>query len=105
MHPRLVVPLFFALAFCFREDISAQSAVWSQLPNSPSGSSRHDDIYMINETTGWTARGRAGIFKTSDGGNTWVQKLNKTDTHFRCISFVSAAGVMGAMMDVYFKDK
>lgn len=64
--------------------------IWTQFPGSPSsGTSRHDDICFVNETNGWTARGRGGIFKTTDGGQTWVQKLNKTDTHFRSIAFAS----------------
>jgi photosystem II stability/assembly factor-like uncharacterized protein len=66
-----------------------QIPTWSQLPNSPSGTTRHDDIWFVDETTGWSARGRGGIFKTADGGNTWVQKLTNTTTHFRCIAFAS----------------
>src|SRR5215207_6945438 len=66
-----------------------QIPTWSQLPNSPSGTTRHDDIWFVDETTGWSARGRGGIFKTTDGGNTWVQKLTNTTTHFRCIAFAS----------------
>ncbi len=68
------------------------------LPNSPSGTSRHDDIYMLDATTGWTARGRAGIHKTTDGGNTWTQVKSSTNSypgtnlvaHFRAISFLTA---------------
>ena len=69
----------------------SQTPVWSQLPNSPSGTSRHDDIYMLDALNGWSARGRAGpnIFRTTDGGKVWEPQLSKTDTHFRCIAFAS----------------
>lgn len=67
-----------------------QTPLWSQFPNSPSGTTRHDDIWFINETNGWSARGRGGIFKTTDGGSTWLQKANMPSTHFRCIAFASA---------------
>ncbi len=69
----------------------SQTPVWTQMPGSPSGTTRHDDIYMLDATNGWTARGRAGIFKTTDGGNTWVQKTNgvSSTTHFRCIGFAT----------------
>lgn len=77
-------------AVFYSRPVAAQTPVWSQLPNSPSGTTRHDDIYMLNETTGWTSRGRGGIFKTTDGGNTWVQKTNMPVTHLRCIGFASA---------------
>ena len=65
--------------------------VWSQFPNSPSGTSpRHDDIFFIDETTGWSARSTGGIYKTVDGGNTWIRKVTQNTTHFRCIGFASA---------------
>ncbi len=67
----------------------AQTPEWRQMPGSPSGTTRHDDIYFVNETNGWSARGRGGIFKTTDAGNTWVQKTNMPGTHFRAIGFLS----------------
>jgi photosystem II stability/assembly factor-like uncharacterized protein len=69
-----------------------QTPIWTQLPNSPSGTSpRFDDVYFVNESTGWTARSTGGIYKTTDAGNTWVQQVpNLTNTHFRCIGFASA---------------
>ncbi len=71
--------------------VLAQTPIWTQLPGSPSGTSpRHDDIFFINQTTGWTARSVSGIYKTTDGGNTWTQKLDQPATHFRCIGFASA---------------
>lgn len=59
------------------------------MPGSPGGTTRHDDIVFVGESNGWSARGRSGIFKTTDAGNTWVQKLTNTAAHFRCIGFVS----------------
>ena len=61
------------------------------MPGSPSGTTpRNDDIYFVNPTNGWVARSTNGIYKTTDGGITWVQKLNQPATHFRCIAFASA---------------
>lgn len=67
----------------------AQTPVWSQMPGSPSGTTRHDDIVFVNETTGWSARGRGGIFKTTDAGNTWTQVNFNSSAHFRCLGFIS----------------
>ena len=89
-HFRRFVPVFAALVVFGSRPGAAQTPAWSQLPNSPSGTTRHDDIFMLNESLGWTARGRGGIFKTTDGGNTWVQKTNMPVTHLRCIGFASA---------------
>src|SRR5207244_5890967 len=84
--------IFFAgLLALYPLYIRAQSPVWSQFPNSPANTTpRHDDIYFLNETTGWSARSTGGIYKTTDGGITWVQKLNQPATHFRCLGFASA---------------
>ncbi len=87
---RRSLPIFAVLAVVCGGPVWAQNPVWLQLPNSPGGTTRHDDIFMLNETTGWSARGRGGIFKTTDGGNTWVQKTNMPVTHLRCIGFASA---------------
>src|SRR5688572_4090534 len=81
--------MVFVLAFFARSSLGTTPA-WSQFSNSPSGTVRHDDIWFIDATNGWSARGRGGIFKTTDGGNTWMQVLNQPATHFRCIAFASS---------------
>ncbi len=63
--------------------------VWMQFSSSPSGTVRHDDINFADENTGFAVRGNGLIHRTTDGGETWVQKLQKTGTHFRCIGFAS----------------
>jgi photosystem II stability/assembly factor-like uncharacterized protein len=81
-------------------NLETQASPWSQFPGSPSGTARHDDIYFVDENTGWSVRATGLIHKTTDGGNTWALKLTKTGTHFRCIGFASAtrgfAGNLGA---------
>jgi photosystem II stability/assembly factor-like uncharacterized protein len=65
--------------------------VWVQMTNSPAGTTpRFDDIFFVNESTGWTARSTGGIYKTTNGGDTWIQTLSKPTTHFRSIGFASA---------------
>ena len=49
---------------------------------------KQDDIYFINQNTGWYGNGAGKIYKTTDGGNTWVEKLNKPGTFFRTIGFI-----------------
>jgi len=64
----------------------------SIFPDLLAARARHDDIYFIDENTGWVGFGANGlIHKTSDGGNTWALKLTKVGTHFRCIGFASPA--------------
>jgi photosystem II stability/assembly factor-like uncharacterized protein len=70
---------------------AAKTSPWSQFPSSPSGTTRHDDVYFIDQNLGWSVRATGLIHKTTDSGTHWVQKLAKTGTHFRCIGFASPA--------------
>ncbi|MFN0187236.1 MAG: hypothetical protein ACKVQV_00885, partial [Bacteroidia bacterium] len=70
--------------------IKSNSQSWSMLPNSPSSASfRHDDIFFINNDTGWVCNVDGKIYKTIDGGNNWVTQLNQPNTSFRCIGFAT----------------
>ena len=97
MRLRISLLGFIPLILLGSDVVSGQTPVWSQLPASPSPNTRHDDIYMLNETIGWTARGTGGIFKTTNGGNTWFQIKSSTTSypgtnllaHFRSISFLT----------------
>lgn len=79
---------FFALIpLLLAQNISAQQ-YWSQFANSPAGTTRHDDIYFVDQNTGWATKGSL-IYKTENGGTNWFQVLSRPGTHFRSIAFVS----------------
>ena len=64
---------------------------------------KQDDIYFVNEKTGWYVNGAGKIFKTSDGGETWSMQLHKPGTFFRCIAFVDEQhGFAGNIGPDYF---
>lgn len=70
---------------------TSQTPVWTQFPNSPGGTARNDDIHFLDPLNGWSARGRDGIYRTTNGGATWTKvnsNLNPV-AHFRCIGFAS----------------
>ncbi|MSU58407.1 MAG: hypothetical protein EXS35_09545 [Pedosphaera sp.] len=94
MLSRPVVTILFALAAVATAPLAAQTPVWSQFPNAPSGTSpRFDDLSFINESTGWVARATGGIWKTTNGGNSFTLSRSSTvsnlTAHFRSIGFVS----------------
>jgi photosystem II stability/assembly factor-like uncharacterized protein len=60
---------------------------WAKLKTEPFRG-KQDDIFFINTEVGWYVNGSGKIFKTTDGGVTWVKKLDKPGTFFRCIGFV-----------------
>lgn len=88
-------------------DLQAQQAIWQQFPSQPGTGSRQDDIFFIDENTGWTIEAqntgtnrRGYIYKTTDGGSSWVTQDVRTGTHYRALGFTSAtrgfAGNLGA---------
>jgi len=80
---------FFAVVM-----VHAQTPVWTQFPNSPvgGGNFRNDDICFVDLTNGWSARGTDGIYRTTNGGQSWIsvtpQVVAKV-AHFRSIGFAS----------------
>ena len=75
---------------------NSMQAVWTQFPGSPVGDggngdgTRSDDIYFVDQNTGWASRDTE-ILKTTNGGTTWnLMYLAPTNAHFRSISFLTA---------------
>ncbi len=50
---------------------------------------KQDDIFFLNADLGWYVNGGGKIYKTMDGGQTWVEKLSQPDTFFRTVGFVN----------------
>ena len=64
---------------------------------------KQDDVFFVTPQIGWYVNGAGKIFKTTDGGETWVNKLTKPGTYFRCIAFVDEkVGVAGNIGPGYF---
>ena len=71
--------------------ISSSAQQWRLLPKSfISSSFRHDDIYFINEDTGWVCNVDGKIYKTTDAGANWKVMVNMPNTSFRCLGFINA---------------
>ncbi|WP_309640249.1 YCF48-related protein [Flavobacterium sp.] len=69
--------------------IEAQPYNWSNLPNAPYNGSKQDGIFFLNQNLGWSVNGSGRIFKTQDGGVTWLQQKNAPGTYFRSVAFVN----------------
>ncbi|MEY4917535.1 MAG: hypothetical protein RL616_1448 [Verrucomicrobiota bacterium] len=74
--------------------LRAQTPVWTQFPNSPvgGGSFRNDDICFADLTNGWSARGRDGLYRTTNAGQSWFSvtpHLVTNVAHFRSIGFAT----------------
>ena len=87
--------LFF---FICTTTLLSQQPQWRLISTSPDPNGRMDDIFFINENTGWTI-GLTGsfpntawqCFKTTDGGFTWNTNLvDSTINPLRCIGFADS---------------
>ena len=75
---------------------------WSKLETEPYRG-KQDDIFFIDENTGWYVNGAGMIFKTVDGGKSWTKLLEKPGTFFRCLAFLDPQhGFAGNIGPDYF---
>ncbi|MDQ3020313.1 MAG: YCF48-related protein [Bacteroidota bacterium] len=90
-----------ALIFLLSVQIHSQTFQWRVLPNSPlAGTSlRFEDIYFIDPNTGWIINFINGVYKTTNGGNTWGLITDSTFAYgFRSIGFFDAnTGIFGTL--------
>ncbi len=70
--------------------VESPAQTWHNLPNSPQAAWRHDDLFFINGDTGWVVNVDGYIYKTTDGGNSWMTQLFQPTTSFRCVGFANA---------------
>lgn len=101
----MVKVIFSAALFIFSFTLFAQTPSWHVLPNSPSTNWRHDDISFINENTGWalyntsfSGSNNGRVYKTTDGGNSWIMQMSVTNIGLRCVGFAdSLKGWIGTL--------
>lgn len=64
---------------------------------------KQDDIFFINRRTGWYVNGKGFIYKSTDGGDSWKQMIQKPGTYFRSIAMVNEKiGFAGNIGTNYF---
>ncbi len=93
--------LFFAIILL--QVCNAQTTyTWEKL-NTETYKGKQDDIFFINENTGWYINGYGKIYHTIDGGTNWTLQLEQKGTFFRCIAFIdSLNGFAGTVGTDYF---
>jgi photosystem II stability/assembly factor-like uncharacterized protein len=64
---------------------------------------KQDDIFFLTADLGWYVNGGGKIYKTPDGGKTWIEKLSQPGTFFRTVGFVNEKiGFAGNIGTDYF---
>jgi photosystem II stability/assembly factor-like uncharacterized protein len=94
----------FTLFFLFSlANTSSFSQDWKKLDGAPTFRGKQDDIYFVNEKTGWYVNGSGKIYKTTNGGTLWKQITDMPGTFFRCIGFIDTlVGFVGNIGTEYF---
>ena len=64
---------------------------------------KQDDVVFVDALTGWYGNGAGKLFKTTDGGQSWTQILDRPGTFVRALGFVDAnLGFLGNIGPDYF---
>ncbi len=64
---------------------------------------KQDDIFFINDRVGWYGNGAGKVFRTTDGGDTWIPIWEQKGTFVRTLAFVDEkVGVLGNIGVGYF---
>ncbi|HZV68698.1 MAG TPA: YCF48-related protein [Saprospiraceae bacterium] len=97
MKKILLTYFLFLIAIC-----QSFSQEWSNAGPIPFAN-RYDDIYFVNPQTGWTVNSEGNIYKTVDGGESWVF-VYQNSYYFRSIEFLDAmTGFAGTLNGVLLR--
>ncbi|WP_298160673.1 hypothetical protein [Brevundimonas sp.] len=80
----------------------ALEPAWIKLPTEPYRG-KQDDVVFVDALTGWYGNGAGKLFKTTDGGRSWTQILDRPGTFVRALGFVDTdLGFLGNIGPDYF---
>jgi photosystem II stability/assembly factor-like uncharacterized protein len=82
-------PAWLALALVLDAPAAPAAPQWQALPGAPVAQ-RLDDLHFLDADHGWVCTGDGGIYRTSDGGVTWLLAYENPARYFRCIRFADA---------------
>jgi len=95
--------IFAAALFFLHSWVLPAQYTWQLLPQSPQNGQKQDDVYFLTPMLSWSVNGSGRIYKTLNGGTTWVKILDQPGTYFRCIGFRdSLHGFAGNIGPDYF---
>ncbi|MFI5237478.1 MAG: YCF48-related protein [Ignavibacteriales bacterium] len=88
------IKLLFVAILIFNLSVHSQnSPEWQRLPNAPiKPNGKFEDIFFINEQVGWTVSrttsSSGSVFKTTDGGYSWIDQSFDSGLYLRCVGFI-----------------
>jgi photosystem II stability/assembly factor-like uncharacterized protein len=97
--------IFLFISLLSITSLYSQQYKWHALPNAPSKSARLEDLFFIDAFTGYTTVPSdlaENLYKTTDGGNTWINLSDTALSYPRCMTFINAnTGWIGTYLGVW----
>lgn len=96
---KAVLSILFSLTI-FTSFALAQQFRWTQLPNSPipdTTDGRFEDIYFCDANTGFAIVQSGKVYKTTDGGSSWVNSAFTVDNNRSVGFFTPSIGIIGTL--------
>jgi len=92
----------FLILFSFTQTFAQPAPEWFNYPGTPTAG-RFDDIFFINDSTGWAVSSDGEIFKTINTGENWILKHTSPD-YFRSVEFFDEnVGFAGSLYGRLYK--
>ena len=85
--------IFLFATFLLFTNLYSQQYKWHALPNAPTTSSRLEDVFFVDNETGWVIKSSNlsdNLYKTTDGGMTWINLSMPSFGYPRCIGFANS---------------
>ncbi|MGD1847881.1 MAG: YCF48-related protein [Salibacteraceae bacterium] len=88
------ISLVFALLISLASTAIAQNWIPTNLPYAP----RYDEIYFHSPDTGWAVNTRGEIYRTNDGGDSWILQHQYANAYLRSVEFLDEnIGMVGSL--------
>ncbi|MBC7883902.1 MAG: photosystem II stability/assembly factor-like protein, partial [Saprospiraceae bacterium] len=94
MDMKKILLTYSLFIIAFSQSFSQQWSNAGQIPFA----NRYDDIYFVNQETGWTVNSEGNIFKTVDGGDNWIFQYQNS-YYFRSVEFLDASTGFAGTLD------
>ncbi|HEX2788590.1 MAG TPA: T9SS type A sorting domain-containing protein [Ignavibacteria bacterium] len=99
LTPHFILKFFTFIFLLNSQNIFSQVYQWRVIETGPTASStRFEDVYFINNNTGWIIDIDGLVYKTNNGGKNWSQIYSQAFAGYRSIAFFdSSYGVLGTL--------
>ncbi len=93
--------LLLSFIFICSITVYSQNPSWHTLPNAPiadTNAGRYEDMYFVDSQTGYIVSYTGKVYKTTNGGNNWINLFNNLNQALRSTGFFDGnTGIIGTL--------